>query len=380
MPKGVLEENLQIWQFLRLMKRFQKAGIPIFLIFLASALSAESQTFFAIEKPIAFTLEAPITKLKKQRGENPDWLEGTIALQNADGSQTHLDVKIKARGNFRRLRTSCSFPSFWINFKKKQVRGTAFEGLDKVKIVAHCRETREGFEPYIHKEYLAYKTYNLLTNFSFQVRLAEITYIDSKGRGKPGTFVAFFIEHVDNFAKRHNGRQVKERYILPELYDPKALSLAEMYQYFVGNTDFSFFASEDECCHNGKVFEIGGTYIPVAYDFDATGLVNVPYAKVNPKLPIKSVKDRIYRGIESTDEVFNETLNRYMEKKEAILDLWKTTPLLEPDVRKEALGFIEEFYAVIEDPLRRQNLINGKMRSFDSVSRIIEKRSAESGN
>ena len=349
-------------------------------VLLATLLGAEESTFFQQEEPLAFTLEAPISKLKKQRGANPDWLEGTVAVTNPDGSQSHLDVEIRARGNFRRLRSSCSFPSFWLNFKKKQVRGTAFAGLDKVKIVAHCRETRKGFEPYIHKEYLAYKTYNLLTDFSFQVRLARITYIDSSGKGKPETFVAFFIEHVDSFAERHNGRQIEDRYILPEMYDANALCLAELYQYFVGNTDFSFFASEDKCCHNGKAFEIGGTYIPVAYDFDATGLVDVPYAKVNPNLPIDSVKDRIYRGIKQPGNVFDKAVNRFLENKAAILDLWTNSPLLEKDVKEEALEFIEEFYAIIEDPARRQKQLNDKMRSFEGLSQVIGKRIEESGN
>jgi hypothetical protein len=285
-----------------------------------------------------------------------------------------LDVRIKARGNFRRQRSSCKFPSYWINFKKKQVKGTEFAGLDKVKIVAHCREGRKSFAPYIYKEYLAYKTYNLLTDRSFRVRLAEIEYVNTERKNATKTYVAFFIEHEDDFAARYNAKQVKDRHILPELYNPRWLALAEMYQFFVGNTDFSFFSSQEECCHNGKTFATADDYLPVAYDFDLTGLVNVPYAKVNPKLPIKKVTDRFYRGTKMEPEILDETLQLFLDRKEAIYSLWEDTLYLPDKEKAEALLFIDEFYSIIEDPERLQAEVVRRMRSTEKLTEVITER------
>ena len=333
--------------------------------------------FFLEEEPIRFRLESNLTALKKQRGDNPQYMEGTVSYLHEEETGS-IDVRIKARGNFRRKRSSCSFPPYWLNFKKKQVVETPFAGLNKVKVVSHCRDTKKPFEPYVYKEYLLYKTYNLLTDYSFRVRWAEIEYVDAKKRKKdPETFSAFLIEHVDAFAKRHRAKQFEERYVLPSIYDAELLCLAGLFQYFAGNSDFSFFASTDECCHNGKVFYLKSdpsTMIPVPYDFDLTGMVNAPYAVVNPKLPIESVRERLYRGSRTTNEVFYKTIELFKDKEEEIMDLWENADLLPDKVKAEAIDYIREFYAVLDDPEQLRIRIINKARSTEKLETTIESR------
>ncbi len=353
------------------------------LVFMAAALASavgKSESFFDSDEVVVLQLEAPLATLKKQRGENPEWLEGRVRLAASLGEEEVLDIEMKARGNFRRLKSTCPFPSYWLNFKKKQTKGTLFSGVDKIKIVAHCRERRRSFEPYIYKEYLAYKTYNLLSDLSFRVRLARITYIDTDGKSKPKTYAAFFIEHVDSFAERHEATQIEERYVQPSLYDQFELCRAELFQFFVGNSDFSFFASHDECCHNGKAFlfedEINAA-VPVPYDFDMSGIVDTPYATISGKIPIKSVRDRYYRGMTVSDEVFDTTVALYQEKRPEIYHLWENASVLSEKERQKTLAFIDKFYEILEDPEYVKTQILNRMRNVEQFEKLIVERVGE---
>lgn len=140
-------------------------------------------------------------------------MPGQLILHDVARGDRSFEVEVKARGHFRRKRGNCSFPPYRLNFKKKEVKGTIFDGLDKVKVVSHCRESRKSFERYIYREYLAYKTLNILTETSFSFRLLNIEYADSKGRYKPRQYSAFFIEPVEQLAKRLDGIPVLSQQI-----------------------------------------------------------------------------------------------------------------------------------------------------------------------
>lgn len=331
--------------------------------------------FFESEHAVAFRLEAPLSSLRRQRGSEVEWLEGTLYYQESHGSEAALNVKIQARGNFRRQREICHFPPYWINFRKSEVKGTPFAGLDKVKVVSHCNPGRASYEQYVYSEYLAYKTYNVLTDLSFRVRLASINYFNTdRGKDERG-YGAFFIEHVDSLEERLRAEQVKDRYVLPSRYNLRELCMAEMFQFFLGNTDFSFFVSEDECCHNAKVFAPRGAtsgLFPVPYDFDLAGLVDTAYAAPPPDYPITSVKHRMYRGIEVGHDVFWETVRLYIKKREEIYELWENFELLDHKYRAKALSFIDEFYNIFDQERKTKRPFILKLRKFDSLEKSIQ--------
>ena len=203
----------------------------------------------------------------------------------------------------------------------------------------------------MYTEYLVYKTYNLLTDLSFQVRLASIDYYNTNTEKEEGQFGAFFIEDVDAMEDRLSVKQVKDKYILPSRYDHRDLCIAEMFMFMIANTDFSFYASEDECCHNAKVFgpkgEARGLF-PVPYDFDMSGLVKPPYAKPDPNFPIFSKKDEIY-------------------------DLWRNFEYLSEKDRENAVEFIDGFYRIF-DPNRRSNRLayTTELRHIGAMERSIQ--------
>ena len=368
--------------------RIKSALICLLTSFLADLYGSNleagnSGTFFESHDEIKIVLEAPINSLKKQRGDELEWLEAVVKWEES-GEPRELDVKIRARGKFRRQRSTCSFPPYWINFKKSQVKGTLFDGLDKVKVVSHCRDGFSSFEPYIYKEYLCYRTYNLMTEKSFRVRLARIVYKDMEsGRSQTSeSHVAFFIEHVESLEKRMDAIQVKDKNVLPSVVSQEDLCRAELFQFFVGNTDFSFFSGMEECCHNGKVFapvskENG--LIPVPYDFDMSGIVNTPYSVVDPHFPNLTVIDRHYRGMGVSREILQDTIMQYVRKKERIYALWRDSGLISGAHLKRSLKYIDEFYDILRTKKKRKREIIRKLRSMDALEKSILESMEEEG-
>ena len=80
--------------------------------------------------------------------------------------------------------------------------------------------------------------------------------------------------------------------------EPAHGNLVAVFQYFIGNTDYSLQGRirGRECCHNAKVFDVGGELLSVPYDFDYSGLVNADYAGANPIVNQTNVWQRSYLG------------------------------------------------------------------------------------
>ena len=107
----------------------------------------------------------------------------TVYFENGDSATT--DVKIKARGNFRRKH--CLFPPFKIKFNKDDFGSSSVTEFNALKLVTHCR-SQSAYSERLQEEYLIYKMYESLTEFSFKSRMFRINYIDSGSKSDPGWF------------------------------------------------------------------------------------------------------------------------------------------------------------------------------------------------
>jgi hypothetical protein len=178
-------------------------------------------------------------------------------------------------------------------------------------------------------------------------------------------------------AERLGGKEFEGQVALPTRFAAEALARAELFQFLIGNTDFSLFAGVDDCCHNAKVIQLnagGGQFVPVPYDFDLSGIVNAPYAVTNPSLDIDSVTDRLYRGTACPPEVLDATIRLFHSKREAILKLWRTTELLEERDRREAVAYLEEFFAIISNPAEVQRQIRSRMPGKERMDEFLRKK------
>ena len=307
---------------------------------------------FASHAPLQVTIEAPLTTLMKERPLE-EYLDGTFSVMRDDGTKQTLDIKIRTRGKFRRKEKHCNFAPIRLNFRKKQVVDTEFAGQDKLKLVTHCQNSKPYYEQLVLREFLAYRFLNVLTDKSYRVRLLQINYIDTEGADTM-TKLGFVIEDDDDVAERTGMYLIKSGEISDADLDPLEQSLVNVFQFMIGNTEYSLVRPEPDeyCCHNMDLLSATKRtpYTPLAYDFDFAGLVNAPYAAPNPRFKITSVRKRLFRGLCANNELLPDTLQRFLDKKDAIYAVVDELELLSSRSRRDVTHYLDIFYDRIAEP------------------------------
>jgi len=310
-----------------------------------------SQPLFDSEEPLQVTIISDFKNLVKHKTEQPTYQPAKLIL-NGD-TANEFSIRVKSRGFSRRTYDFCYFPPILINFKKKAVENTVFENQNKLKLVTYCKNTNIN-EDFVLQEYLIYKVYNLLTDYSFKVRLVEVTYQDSDNKQKPVTRYGFFIEGDDNMAERNNTEVTKVKLANHDRCDLSSIDLFTMFQYMIGNTDWWV-----ENFHNVTLIQPKDKApIPVPFDFDYSGAVNAPYAKPDPNLPITSVRERLFRGYCRQPGTYEKTASYFDEKKEAIYNLYRNCKYLDSKQAELTLKYYDGFYDIIDDPKQLMKKIN----------------------
>jgi hypothetical protein len=319
--------------------------IPTPAEYAEAAAEAEAAALFQSEEPIQITLLTDIKWLRDKRIDTME-VDGTVTFRDLDGSMTESPVEVRTRGNFRRDKGNCNFPPIRLDFPKSAMEGTVFEGQDKLKLVSPCHDSRDDFQRYIYKEYLVYKLHALITPISFRVRLVEITFVDINDDYDSRTKIGFLIEDEEKMAERNSASFLDVEQFHPESMDGEGSVVASVFNYMIGNTDFSpvFF-------HNAKLIRIqDGRYLPVPYDFDFSGAVDTRYAAPAPSLSIRSVTDRLYRGFCRPELQYEPVRALFDGQRQAVWDLYEGFTLLDEDHREDVIEFFEDFYEVMDDP------------------------------
>ena len=308
---------------------------------------------FATQEPLALTLVADLGRLRRDKEDKAPWRPVTIEYPGADGRAVSVPAKARTRGIWRLK--NCSFPPLRLNFAGATARGTVFERLDKPKMVNYCRDTR-GYDQYVLQELQLYRAFALLTPMSHLTRLARVTYVDAATRKPHTTRHAILLEEPEALARRVGGRVIDIKGAGARDLDQYHAALVGVFQYFIGNSDWS-----TASLHNAElVSDASLSIFLVPYDFDFAGAVDAPYATPDPKLPIKRVRERIYRGHCAPPEDYARVFALFNEKKDAIYALYRDEigRLIEPRTVRETLAYFDEFYATINTPNRaRHNVI-----------------------
>jgi hypothetical protein len=308
-------------------------------------------TFFRSEEPIAVTLTTNIKRIRGDKGEDAPWRNATWTYPGPNGAPTVIPVRIKTRGIWR-LKT-CEFPPLRLNFTSEAVKKTPFHGLDKPKLINYCRNSDE-YEQYVLQELQLYRALRFLTPASHAVRLIRLSYVDSASGKEQATRYAFIEEEPDAMAARIGGKALEMPGAMPDDLDPEEDLIFGLFQYMVGNTDFAISA-----LHNVELVGLNnGSYIPIAYDFDFSGAVNARYATVDPKLSVRRVRDRLYRGYCVPLETYPKVIAKFNAKKDSIYALYRDSvgTRLSKDVIYDTIKYFDEFYEIINDDraLKRQ--------------------------
>lgn len=313
-----------------------------------AASAQERSTLFSSDQPLVLRLEAPLRAVLASR-DDPEFQPSRIEVANAQGAPLSVDLRVRVRGKSRKA--ACEFPPLLLNFPADQPTGSPFAGEDRLKLVTHCASGTAP-EQHVRLERQIYLALNLLTDMTLRTRAVKITYVDTdRGReivDRPG----FLIEDEERFAERSGLTTVSVESIDREAYDPSALAMLDVFQYFIGNTDWSAFEGPDgeACCHNVVPFaRADGVLLPVPYDFDASGLVSAPYAVPAEGLPIQSVRDRLYRGRCRDLAALEPVFAAFTAQRDALTALFTTDAGLPERTAERARKYIGDFYAVLAD-------------------------------
>jgi hypothetical protein len=334
----------------------------------ADSTESPSAPLFSSHEPLRLVLRAPFHSLFGNRDEDAPALPATM-IHVQDGDSVHMELDVELRGNNRRKSSVCNFPPLRIDFPRSEMSGTVFENQNRLKVVTQCQSGRDQYEQYVLLEYLIYRSLNVLTDLSFQVRLAHFIYEDTEGRRDTLEQTGFIIEDDDDMAERNGWEILEIPIVSPHAVDQQQVNLVEVFQFMIGHTDFSAFAvqeGEDQCCHNGRlVGSMAGPVYPVPYDFDFAGLINARYAEVAPGINARSVRQRVYRGVCHPDETLQETIRRFVEKKDEIYQLFQNQQGLEDRQKQQAIDYLDEFYEIITDPGQTRRRLSSQCRRLN---------------
>ena len=312
----------------------------------------EAAAFFNTTTPIAVTLTTNLHKIRGDKGDKGPWRDASLSYVGEDGKPVVVPIQIKTRGIWRKH--NCEFPPVRFNISREKSKGTIFYGLDKPKLVSYCRND-DTYEQYVLQEYQLYRIYHMLTPASYNARLLQMTYADENGGKVDTKRAAILLEEPEVLAQRMGTSFMKEKGAGPDFMEPHHGALVGIFEYFIGNTDFSIFA-----LHNiALLAQPDGNVIPVPYDFDFSGVVNARYATVDPKLSINRVRDRLFRGYCGPTEEYGKVFDLFREKKDAIYGLYQDDigKMMKKDQVDQTLKYYDDFYKTINDPRAARNEI-----------------------
>jgi len=327
------------------------------LLALASRTASGQAPLFQDVAPLTLRLEGDFKVLFRDRGEQR--AEHAALLRFSSGADSgSVKVDLRTRGIFRLK--NCSFPPIRIDLPTGKVANTVFAGQDKLKLVTHCRGDRL-YERNLLKEYALYRAFNAVTDTSFRVRLAHVTYIDTT---KADTTIryAFLIESDRELGRRLGADIVEQHRVHDAVTDASYMTLVALFQYLIGNTDWSVWGQ-----HNIAVFSDTATHklFAVPYDYDFSGAVGAPYASPPAQLPIKTVRERLYRGYCQPDSILTGALARFRSAKDSIYAAVRAVPDLDDRDKRSMLSYFDEFFRTIEN----RTLIE---REFVHRCRVVE--------
>ena len=306
---------------------------------------------FADDEVLQITLTAPFSTLKRNSSLDPTKYAARLDL-GGDSPETHA-IEISARGKTRRNLDICSFPPLRIRFDAKPEKGSLFKKQRKLKLVTHCRKASR-YQQYYLLEYTAYKLFNEITPQSFNVRLAQISYVDVKNDREVAKRYGFFIEDVDDLARRVGKKEVDFPAITRRQLSADVAEVT-LFQYLIGNQDWSVLKNHEgaECCHNGKLIGADKTanhdLAPVPYDFDYSGLVDTPYA-VPPKISsARTVRRRAFRGFCDFNDQTLSAVAKFHTLRDNFNAQLNATPGLTKATRKKAQKYLDSFFKDTKD-------------------------------
>jgi len=303
---------------------------------------------FEEEDMLNISLSFDIGTFMKEKPED-EYLDAKITIYIGEKDSIYKDIKVSARGNYRRR--TCEFPPIMLNFEDIKTGYSDLDDLEKVKLVSHCQD-EEIYETYLLREYLVYSIYNIITDYSFRVRLLNVSYYDINYDTLYANKRGFIIEPVNTLEDRFGENEIEDIEITVEAIDNDLLLRLSVFQYLMANSDWYI-----STMHNLKIFGDADSLkdlIAVPYDFDYTGWVDTHYAIAREDLGLEDIRDRAFYGPCRSEEEYRDVLDYYLELEDNIIDTIKDFEYLNGQERNDLVRFIKSFYKLY----RKDEIIN----------------------
>jgi hypothetical protein len=210
-----------------------------------------------------------------------------------------------------------------------------------MNLVLPCKNAAE-YESYVLREYLAYKIYNIITPLSYRVRLVRLTLIDTVKDNEVTEDWAFLQEPDELLNLRLNSTMIESDRLSMRTVNPEAINRLSMFQYMIGNADYSVSGQ-----HNLKIMalkEYGPTgFLTVPHDFDFSGLVNTNYAVPSESLGTTSVRERYYLGPCRSKQIHEETIQELAQFNDEIMGYIRDFEYLDEKERVDMIEYLESY-------------------------------------
>lgn len=332
-----------------------KSRLFVFALIAIAAISQAlaDETLFGSDATLELTITADWEALSRDRDEkNNRYRAGQLTIADGAGAMRSFEVGLKSRGLSRLTMGMCNFSQLFVRFEESDRSETPFADQQVVPLVTHCKSSAR-YEQYLLQEFLAYRTYRLLTDISLRTRLARITYVDANEQRKNLVRHAFFVEHFDQLAERLVRDIASIGDFDPLVANSYDMGLMDVFQFMIGNTDWSVVHQHNVLLLRGTDGEIA----PLPFDFDWTGVVDASYAYPGDEIRINSVRQRLYRGVCLEPETMQKVFSRFAATKEQIYELYQHQGELARGQLKKTLRYYDDFYEILATPGERQKKI-----------------------
>lgn len=322
-----------------------------------------AEGLFDGHEPLPMVLEAPWKQILRKRADRPVET-GRLLLEGSAARGSGVEARIEVRGRWRL--ENCSRPPLTLKLPAAEVAGSALAGQTVLHLTPQCRKG-EKFRQHLVEEYLIFRAWALLTPTGLRTRLVSLEYREPGIRGEPRVGLAILVEDLGLAAERLGLEWSEAPTVAPTSLDAEAAALFALFQYLIGNTDWSMVKGpgSERCCHNAALMAPPGEgdgLLPVPYDFDASGLVDTGEISPSERLPIEDVRERLYRGFCVHNPEVTVAAARLRRARPQLEALITDSELLTPGTRRRVLKFLAGFFEVIDDPKKLASRVLEKCR------------------
>ena len=272
----------------------------------------------------------------------------TILFYGPELPVLKFKTKIKARGKYRRVK--CDIPPLKLNFSKSELADLGlYRNFDKLKLVTHCSE--EGrMDDVVLKEHWVYKMYNSVSDYSFNVKLFSVVYVDSKDRSRKWEGQGFILEPNEELAFRYDGQIVDTLATKIEDLTPKIYHHFLMFNYMIGNTDWHIATQK-----NMKFLRLKGEkkLMIIPYDFDNCRMVDAPYMTLYPDAKKRKLDNRHAKRKYSSKVELHEEINWFKTlNNESGIHCYVQCEKLSRNEKLKIKGYLKPFFKSLKKKKR----------------------------